>query len=225
MKRKLLIFVCIFILTLTTSFFVYVENYYTINDKDIIDYINEEAKIIDDNLYFDVQNSSEIGFIIYPGAKVEEDAYAGIAKELVDNGYTAVVASFPFRFAFFDKNVADDIIENRPEIKKWIIIGHSLGGAMASSYIENTDKYIVGIVYLGSYPATQIDIKSVYVYGENDLILNKNKIPTTKDVYEIKGGNHAGFAYYGSQKGDGELEISREDQIKETVEIIISNFE
>ena len=36
----------------------------------------------------------------------------------------------------------------------------------------------------------------------------------------IEGANHAGFGMYGKQKGDGSAEISNEEQIEITAEII-----
>ena len=40
------------------------------------------------------------------------------------------------------------------------------------------------------------------------------------EQYVIKGGNHANFAYYGNQFGDGDATISKEDQIQETANVI-----
>ena len=42
-------------------------------------------------------------------------------------------------------------------------------------------------------------------------------------MFEIEGGNHAGFGNYGKQKGDGELLITREEQQNVAVDLI-TNF-
>lgn len=42
----------------------------------------------------------------------------------------------PFKMAIFNKNAANKIIENYPNIKHWYLCGHSMGGAMASSYVS-----------------------------------------------------------------------------------------
>ena len=39
--------------------------------------------------------------------------------------------------------------------------------------------------------------------------------------YVIKGGNHAGFADYGPQNGDGKSEITPQMQQEQTADIII----
>ncbi len=225
--KKVLIIIVSFLAVITLSFFGYVNIYYHNNSEKNLQYIELYGEVIDDNIYFDVDNSSELGFIIYPGAKVEETAYVSLAMELKNRGYTTVVASFPFRLAFFDSDVASDIIKNRPEIKNWIIVGHSLGGAMASNYINDTDDNIIGMVYLGSYPATDTDVDSLYIYGENDLIVNLDKVPSVdnENVYEIRNGNHAGFANYGPQRNDGRLYIIKREQIIRTVDIIIEYFD
>ena len=51
---------------------------------------------------------------------------------------------------------------------------------------------------------------------------NENKVNLGTDIteYIIEGGNHAGFADYGEQSGDGQLEIN--DQIEITYEQIYS---
>ena len=70
------------------------------------------------------------------------------------------------------------------------------------------------------------------IYGSNDGVLDMNKYqknktklpPVGKGLTEIviDGGNHAQFASYGAQEGDGAAEISEEEQQAITAEEIIS---
>lgn len=47
----------------------------------------------------------------------------------------------PFKMAIFNKNAAYKIIDKYSNIKHWYLCGHSMGGAMASSYVsKNKDK-------------------------------------------------------------------------------------
>ncbi len=208
---KLIVILCF---VLTTTFIIYALNYYKATDE-AYTYLSESTQI-DKNIYYD--GTKDIGIIIYPGAKVEHVSYTLLAKKLAEKGYTVVIAKFPLRFAFLDKNVANDIINKRKNIDRWVIVGHSLGGVMASSYAKNEPK-IEKIVYLASYPASSDDIKSLYIYGSNDNVLSKEKI-NSDSVKIISGGNHAGFGLYGPQKGDGELQIKKGEQIRQTVEFI-----
>jgi len=101
---------------------------------------------------------------------------------------------------------------------------------MATSYAgKNADK-LQGIILLGSYPAadlSQSKLKLVSIYGDKDLILNREKLETTKEqappesfYYEMPGANHSGFGDYGQQEGDGVATLSREEQIGETIKVI-----
>jgi len=47
-------------------------------------------------------------------------------------------------------------------------------------------------------------------------------LPSGTEFNIIKGGNHAGFGNYGPQEGDGESEISKQEQWNQTVDYIIN---
>ena len=64
-----------------------------------------------------------------------------------------------------------------------------------------------------------MDMAVYSFYGSEDKVLNMekyeeyyNNLPV--DVIEevIDGGNHANYAHYGAQDGDGEATITREEQ-------------
>ncbi len=174
--------------------------------------------------------SEEYGFIIYPGGKVDEKAYVGIAKSLSEKGYTTVIVDFPFNIGFLGIEKADKVISDYPNIKKWVIIGHSLGGVSGAVYAdENSDK-IDGLVFLASYSTKDLkddDIRVMSLVGGNDTVLNKEgalaALTNYNDLNEfvIEGGNHAGFGNYGLQDGDGENTIGNEEQQRITVEKIV----
>lgn len=107
-----------------------------------------------DILFEPVSNAKNIGFIFYPGAKVEASAYAPIAKEIASKGYTVSIAKMSFNLAVLSPNRADSIISNHEEIDTWVIGGHSLGGVMAADYALKNDK-IKGLVLLASYPQSK----------------------------------------------------------------------
>ena len=82
----------------------------------------------------------------------------------------------------------------------------------------------------GAYPAEKLDNVSVLsIYGSNDNVLNKDSYDEAKDLMPnnftedvINGGNHAQFAFYGNQSGDGVATISSDSQINQTVHDILS---
>jgi predicted esterase len=166
-------------------------------------------------------NDRHSAFIFYPGGKVAHDAYAPLMLKLAREGVTCVLVKMPFNLAVFDTNAADRVFQLLPDIKNWYIGGHSLGGAMASSYAgANSDK-LKGLVLLAAYPLKTSELPTLTVYGSEDQVLDKSKLDGLKNVLEITGGNHAYFGNYGEQKGDGTASITREEQQAQTVAAIV----
>lgn len=164
------------------------------------------------------------GLILYPGAKVEPEAYSYLGKGLAERGYTVIIPEVLLNFAFLDVNKADEIRSAYPEIKTWYIGGHSLGGVAAASYAHGNVEQLGGIVFLGSYPADSddfsgTDLPILSIYGEFDGLTTTDKIDSTQHLLtsnavlqEIEGGNHAQFGMYGPQKGDQAATISAVEQ-------------
>ena len=173
----------------------------------------------------------EMGFIFYPGGKVEAIAYAPLMRLLAEQGYSAVIVAMPFNLAVFNVNGADKVREALPEIEEWIMVGHSLGGAMAADYLVKHEDQVEGLVLLGAYPndsLTQSSHPVLSLYGSEDQIIDqegmaegRNKMPVKASYHEISGGNHSGFGNYGEQAGDGTASISAAEQQAITVEKII----
>ncbi len=195
---------------------VNVDNYIKSNDK-------VEVKYIDNDMYFSPkENSKNIGLIFYSGALVEKEAYAPIMNKLAQKGFIAVLANMPYKLAFFGINKADKIIENNSNID-WYIGGHSLGGAMSSSYYFNHSDKLEGLVLLAGYSTRDLTTLTnpyiLSIFGSNDEVLNRKSYDENRHniklnlyEFEIKGANHSGFASYGAQKGDGESTISKSEQ-------------
>ena len=171
--------------------------------------------------------------IFYPGGKVEYTAYEPLMKSLASKGILCVLVEMPFHLAVFDMNAADGIQNHFPQIENWYIGGHSLGGAMAASYIgENATEY-EGLILLGAYSTadlTESSLEVLSVYGSEDKVLNKEKydknminLPDDFEEIVLEGGCHAGFGMYGEQKGDGVPAITNEEQINMTADVI-ANF-
>lgn len=217
----------VLLIILISAFFIYVSAYYRAESIGLNSLKSDSTVLVEDkgNITFKpVSNSKNIGFIFYPGAKVEASAYAPMAKEIASKGYTVVIAKMTFNLAILSPNKADEIIRKNNEISNWVIGGHSLGGVMAADYAEKNNK-IEGLVLLASYSQegrnfTNRNIKVLSLWGDNDKVADLNKVKKCKDSMpidsefkEIKGGNHGGFGDYGYQKGDGEAAISNEEQM------------
>ncbi|KAF0091929.1 MAG: hypothetical protein FD141_113 [Fusobacteria bacterium] len=177
-----------------------------------------------DNYYVfspDKETDLNTGFIFYPGGKVEALAYAPLMKKLSDNGLTVVLVEMPFNLAVFDTDAADIVLAELKGIDNWFIGGHSLGGAMASSYLNKTDSLFMGLILLGAYPLGAVKVPMLAIVGSDDGIVNQEKLKELENPTIIQGGNHGNFGNYGFQKGDGEGSISRKEQQELTVEAIM----
>lgn len=228
---------------------VYLMDYYSANDTAYayLDATSRElaVKILGDdiqNITIDQSHDGMIAFIpenvraaliFYPGAKVEYEAYSPLMNLLAREGIMTVAVKVPCKLAFLGIDKADEVRSIFPQVERWYIGGHSLGGVAASIHVsKNADEY-EGIVYLASYSSEDISktsLKALSIIGTNDAVLNRERYieslssePENFSVYVIYGGNHAYFGSYGEQKGDGEAEISPEMQWAETA-VTISDW-
>lgn len=226
-KRRLRIIsvsVLAILILLGAGFFVYTQDYYRADERAVAVLSGTEREIQvekKDGMWIfhpSAERRTDTGLIFYPGGKVEDKAYSPLLSELARNGITCVLVHMPFNLAVFDVNAADRVYAEVPDIKQWVIGGHSLGGAMASSYAEKNQDRIAGLVLLGAYPVKDSDLPTLAIYGSEDKVLDRSKLSASLNSYVIEGGNHANFGNYGDQKGDGTATITREQQQRITVE-------
>ena len=170
--------------------------------------------------------------VFYPGAKVEETAYAPLLHRLAEEGMDVCLVKMPLRLAFLGADKAGDI----PETNSYTYVyigGHSLGGAIAADYAAEHAEDLEGVILLAAYPTKELDddLLLVSIYGSQDGVLNMEKVETGRQYapdrsveHVIRGGNHAGFGTYGEQKGDNAALITAEEQQEETVEVILGDL-
>ena len=219
--KRILIGIIVFILVSTGIFILWAKDTYksleTLSGNSLVEVENTEYIVFKPK---GIEVSK--GFIFYPGAKVEPEAYAKLCSKIAEDGYLVVIAPMTLDLAILSPNKAADIIKYYSNIESWAIGGHSLGGVMAANYALK-DNNIDGLVFYASYPQgdelVDSDLKVLSMYGSNDGVADLNKIkeavlPVGSDIVEIEGGNHAGFGTYGYQKGDNESEITSEEQIE-----------
>lgn len=175
------------------------------------------------------------GLIFYPGGKVEHTAYTPLMEALASEGILCVLVEMPFRLAVLDMNAAEGIPEAFPEVERWYLGGHSLGGSMAASYLASHTEVFDGLILLGSYSTADLSgsgLAVLSVYGSEDGVLNREKyaeykpnLPEGFTEVIIEGGNHAYFGAYGEQEGDGTATVTPAEQLEQTVEAILTLLE
>lgn len=218
-KLILLIFSSILI-TLTVSFFVYVNIYYHA-EEEALEILELRSDIIFDNdvIVIPSTQQSDVGFIFYPGAKVESKSYLPLLNMISQNGINVYLVTMPFNLAIFGVNKAQYVLDNY-ENNEWYMGGHSMGGAFASVFAEENQNIIKGLILLGAYVYGDYpEEKTAVIYGEFDTILSK--IDEKTNVFMIKGGNHGYFGNYPDQKGDSVATITKCTQQEQTTNILV----
>lgn len=188
---------------------------------------------IPDGLFLDGPGEDS-AVIFYPGAKVEYTAYLPLFCRLAEQGVDSFLVRMPANLAIFGQGRAADILSAH-RYPHWYLAGHSLGGAMAASWAAGHPEGLDGLLLLAAYPTSPLPgdgFSVLSLYGSEDGVLNREKLeegrslmPESSTEVCIQGGNHAWFGNYGSQKGDGEATISREEQQEQTVAAILSWLE
>jgi pimeloyl-ACP methyl ester carboxylesterase len=177
---------------------------------------------------------ADSGLILYPGGRVDPRAYAPAAQAIARQGYAVVIAPMPFNLAVFSPEKAAQIMQAYPDIERWVVGGHSLGGAMAARYTYQHPDQVAGLLLWAAYPAESNDLSGFdlpvsSIYGTQDGLATPEKIDASRPLLPadtiwvaIEGGNHAQFGWYGPQSGDNPASISHEAQQKRIVEASVN---
>jgi hypothetical protein len=170
------------------------------------------------------------GLVLYPGGRVDPRSYAPAARAVAREGHLVVIVPMPLNLAVFSSDAAADVIAAYPEVSRWAIGGHSLGGAMAARFAYAHPAEVQGLVLWAAYPDSSNDLSArdltvTSIYGTLDGLATTEKIdasrpllPPTTQWVSIEGGNHAQFGWYGAQSGDNPATISREEQQTQVID-------
>lgn len=172
------------------------------------------------------------GVVIYPGGRVDPRSYAPLARGLAQAGYRAIIVKAPLNLAVLSPNAGDRATEAHPEIRRWAIVGHSLGGAMAASHVAARPGRYAALVLLAAYPPSSTDLSSakvavVALAGTRDAVLDeaafesaRARLPAGSIVAKVDGANHAQWGSYGRQRGDSSATIPPEVQTAIAVDAV-----
>lgn len=156
------------------------------------------------------------GLIVYPGAYCDIEGYAPILREVARGGYLVVGVSMPFNLSILAPFSADDVREAFPEIERWVIAGHSMGGAMAGLYAEDNQHNLAGVIFWDAYPPeanslADSDLPVVHIHRATPEGAPPQKFEDMRHVYPadsvwipVPGGIHM---YFGSFDGGGYEEL------------------
>ena len=232
--RRILLVVAILVALMVGASIWYVNDYYHADDvaQSCVDNNTSGVSVstlAGGELAF-VPEQPVAGLIFYPGGKVEPESYAPLMERCAELGILCVLVKPPFNLAILNPNAADGVREQFPDVTKWAVGGHSLGGVMAADYLSRHEDSFDGVVLLAAYTAADLSGfggKALLVVGTNDQVLNREKYDGSRDLLPanvteitVEGGNHAQFGNYGTQAGDGEASIPASEQQQTTARAI-----
>jgi hypothetical protein len=134
------------------------------------------------NMYMPVGNKDavECAFLFLPGAHVHPEAYAGIARQLSDQGILVVIQNtepyyLPSTLVGSSQSELKSImqeVETEYEVKSWGIGGHDMGMIPAAFLVEKLK--LSKLVLWGAYSPWKIDLSEskanvVVVMASNDV--------------------------------------------------------
>ncbi len=170
--------------------------------------------------------SPTTGLILYPGAACDVRGYAPVLRRVAERGYLVVGVPMPLDMAIFAPNRADDVRAAFPTVKRWVVAGHSMGGAMAAHYAHEHPDDLAGLLLWDSRPAegdTLVDLKypvwHIHRATAEDqppekLERYRNLFPATSTWVPVRGGIHMNYGSFvgGAYKEEWTATISREAQ-------------
>lgn len=206
-------------------------SYYNKAFPEALEIANDMQKV-DGDYYF--YGETNVGFIIFSGAKTDERGYSYIAKLLNNKGHTVVIPKIKFHMSILEEQHGLDIINKNPQIDKWFLIGHSLGGLPISQIASKQPAKLEGIAFLASYMIINLsdtNISAIRITASEDEIMNKKKmeenlnyLPKDSESIEISGANHTGFSATNSLSRDGKATMTWKEQQEYTVKLILDFF-
>ncbi|MCL3859665.1 alpha/beta hydrolase [Actinotalea sp. K2] len=167
-----------------------------------------------------VTGATGTGIVFQPGARVEARAYAAALRPLAEAGTLVVVPKQPLGIGFLAAGAFESARADHPEVERWVVGGHSLGGTVASLDAaahgsgDDGDAPLVGLVLWASYPASDLsrtltgEVLSVSADGDGlatpaDIEASRADLPQDTTFVVVPGAVHASFGDYGPQPGDG----------------------
>ena len=174
-----------------------------------------------------------VGLVFYPGGRVAPDAYLRtLAPLAAEHDVTVVVPGMPLNLAVLDQGKASDVVAGEPNVTKWYVGGHSLGGAMACRYASNNADVVTGLFLAASYCDVSIrdsGLSTLAVAGSRDAVLNRETfqsnqelLPENATIVEVSGMNHSQFGSYGGQGGDQPGTISTAEAHERVVDAVVA---
>jgi len=158
--------------------------------------------------------ASGTGFVFYPGARVDPRAYVAILRPVAAAGHLVVIVKPPLGLALLESSQAAAVVAAHPEVGRWVVGGHSMGGVAAASYAAAAGSRAAGLVLWAADPSGDLSARTnragPWVAGPADGLpppadveASRASLPSSTRFVAVPGAVHADFGDYGPQPGDG----------------------
>lgn len=184
---------------------------------------------------------SRAGLLFFPGALVDPEAYAPMARRIAEAGHRAVIVRLPFRMAptpGYEEMAFQTVRQTMAASPRpWVVGGHSRGGMLATKFAAAFPGLAAGYLLVATTHPRELDLSGIPVpvmkiYGTRDGLATPDEVrqyagnlPSGTIYVEIAGGNHRQFGHYRYQLMDGRPGIGREEQQRQTVAAILGFLE
>ena len=233
MKKKILLIALCLAVVLGAGVGAYLADYYHASETAVAALRDPTITVeTDGSATWFLPENPTAGLLFYPGGKVQCQAYAPLLRDCARRGIACALVQMPGNLAVLNPNAASGLTQTHPEISRWYIGGHSLGGAMAASYAAGHSGELEGVILLAAYSTkdlSQTGLRVLSLYGSEDGVLNRDSyeknrknLPQGYEEFVINGGCHAYFGDYGAQAGDGTPTIPCQEQTEITADYIAS---
>lgn len=152
---------------------------------------------------------ADTALIFYPGGRCDPEGYAKPLRAIAEAGYLVVLVPMPLTLAVLAPDRADDVIAAFPEVRRWVIAGHSVGGTMAARYAMEHPGRVAGVLMWDSYPdaghsladatlPVRLLAHTESVDGElrEDYRAMLSRLPPDLQIVTLPGGTHMNFGSY-----------------------------
>lgn len=186
---------------------------------------NDIVAVVENNdrITFKPKKSEQtVELIFFPGGLADPEAYAPLCRELAENGYACHIIKMSFRLPQRDYQKILQMFDLKSG--HYVIGGHSQGGKMAAQFVYENPGLMKGLFLLGTSHPRDISlsnqsIPAIKFYAKNDglasveeVLENKDKLPSNAKLILVQGGNHSQFGYLGTLFMDDKADITLEEQ-------------
>jgi hypothetical protein len=148
------------------------------------------------------------GLVFYPGGQVAPEGYAEPLHAVAAAGYLVVLVPMPLDLAILAPDRADEVIAAFPQVRRWVIAGHSLGGAMAARYVFSHPGRVAGLLLWDAYPPDTDDlsgaalpVRQVARVGADGQLPGSYRevshlLPASTQVVTLPGATHMNYGRF-----------------------------